>query len=81
MTRTTPADRILNSQLIKLTSSIVFCLLFFAKQRKHVKLHTDKKENLIFLIYKEIQNGAVAKSYMTNGLLINGELFAHFLIY
>ncbi len=26
--------------------------------------HTDKKENEIFLIYKEIQNGAVAKSYM-----------------
>jgi hypothetical protein len=33
-------------------------------------LHTDKKETQIFLIYKEIQNGAVAKSYMTNGLLI-----------
>ncbi len=32
--------------------------------------HTDKKENQIFLIYKEIQNGAVAKSYMTNGLLL-----------
>ncbi len=30
---------------------------------------TDKKENKIFLIYKEIQNGAVAKSYMTNSLL------------
>ncbi len=29
-----------------------------------------KKENQIFLICKEIQNGAVAKSYMTNGLLI-----------
>jgi hypothetical protein len=42
---------------------------------------TDKKENKIFLIYKKIQNGAVAKSYMTNGLLINGEIFAHFLIY
>jgi hypothetical protein len=28
---------------------------------------TDKKENQIFLIYKEIQNGAFAKSYMTNG--------------
>jgi hypothetical protein len=41
---------------------------------------TDKK-NQIFLIYKEIQNGAVAKSYMTNGLLIHGEIFAHFLIY
>jgi hypothetical protein len=25
-----------------------------------------------FLIYKEIQNGAVAKSYMTNGLPIYG---------
>ncbi len=24
---------------------------------------TDKKENEIFLIYKEIQNGEVAKSY------------------
>ncbi len=30
-------------------------------------LYTDKKENQIFLIFKEIQNGAVAKSYMTNG--------------
>jgi hypothetical protein len=40
-----------------------------------------KKENQIFLKYKEIQNGAVAKSYMTSGLLIYGEMFAHFLIY
>jgi hypothetical protein len=45
------------------------------------RLYTDKKENKIFLIYKEIQNGAVAKSYMTNGLIICGEIFAHFLIY
>ncbi len=30
----------------------------------------DKKGNQIFLIYKEILNGAVAKSYMTNGLNI-----------
>jgi hypothetical protein len=30
---------------------------------------------IIFIIYKEIQNGAVA-----NGLLISGEIFAHFLI-
>jgi hypothetical protein len=40
-----------------------------------------KKEKKIFLIYNEIQNGAVAKSYMTSGLLIYGEIFAHFLIY
>jgi hypothetical protein len=44
-------------------------------------LYTDKKENQIFLIFKEIQDGAVAKSYMTNGLLIYGEIIAHFLIY
>ncbi len=43
--------------------------------------YTDKEENQIFLIYKEIKGGAVAKSYMTNGLLIYGEIFAHFLIY
>jgi hypothetical protein len=44
-------------------------------------LYTDKKESKIFLIYKEIQNGAVAKSYMINDLIIYGEIFAHFLIY
>jgi hypothetical protein len=33
-------------------------------------LCTDKKENQIFLIYKEIQKGSVDKSYLTNGLLI-----------
>ncbi len=42
---------------------------------------TDKKENRIFLIYREIQSGAVAKSYMTKGLLIYREIFAHFPIY
>ncbi len=31
---------------------------------------TDKKEKKIFLIYKEIQTGAVANSYITNGLFI-----------
>jgi hypothetical protein len=33
--------------------------------------HTDKKQNKIFLIYKEIQNGAVANSFMRKGFLIN----------
>ena len=33
-------------------------------------------------MYKEIQKGAVAKSYMTNGLLIyDDEIFARFLKY
>jgi hypothetical protein len=32
--------------------------------------YTDKKENQTFLTHKEIQNGAVAKSYMINGLMV-----------
>ncbi len=40
-----------------------------------------KKKKKIFLIYSEIQSGAVAKSYMTNGLLIYDLIFSHFLIY
>ncbi len=32
--------------------------------------NTDKKEKKIFLIYKEIQKGSGAESYMANGLLI-----------
>jgi hypothetical protein len=31
---------------------------------------TDKKEKKIFLIYKKIQMGAVAKTYMRKGFLI-----------
>jgi hypothetical protein len=41
-----------------------------ATKNKIIPQYTDKKENKIFLINKEIQNGAAAKSYMTNGLLI-----------
>jgi hypothetical protein len=36
-------------------------------------IYSDKKENQIFLTYQKIQNGAVAKSYMTNGRLLYGE--------
>ncbi len=42
---------------------------------------TDKKENKIFLIYKEIQSGAVAKSYVRKGFLIYGEMRKNFPIY
>ncbi len=55
----------------------VFLLLTFLSKKNHrnrtstvTPLYTDKKENQIFLIYREIQNGAAAKSYMTNGLLM-----------
>ncbi len=35
---------------------------------------TDKKENEILLIYKEIQMGSFAKSYMKKGFLIYEEI-------
>ncbi len=44
-------------------------------------LRTDKKENQIFLIYKEIQSGAVAKSYMRKDFLIYDEMRKYFPIY
>jgi hypothetical protein len=43
--------------------------------------HTEKKENKIFLIYKEIQSGAVAKSYMRKGFLTYEEIRKYFPIY
>ncbi len=44
-------------------------------------LYTDKKENQIFLIYKEIQNGAAAKSYMRKDFLIYEERRKYLVIY
>jgi hypothetical protein len=49
--------------------------------RYFIQLYTDKKENQIFLIYKEIQSGAVAKSYMRKGFLIYEEMPKYFPIY
>ncbi len=48
-------------------------------QRKNPKLDTVKKENEMFLIYKEIQTRAVAKSFMRKGFLIigNAQIFSH----
>ncbi len=46
------------------------------------KLYTDKKENRIFLTYKEIQSGPVAKSYMRKGgFLRYEEMRKYFPIY
>jgi hypothetical protein len=43
--------------------------------------YTDKKENKIFLIYKEIQMGSGAKSYLRKGFLIYEEMLKFFPIY
>jgi hypothetical protein len=42
---------------------------------------SDKKEKKIFLIYKEIQMGSVAKSYMRKGFLIYEEMRQYLVIY
>jgi hypothetical protein len=44
-------------------------------------LFTGKKENKIFLIYKEIQNRAVAKSFMRKGSLIYEKMRKYLTIY
>ncbi len=45
------------------------------------EFYTDKKENQIFLIYKEIQSGAVAKSYMRKSFLMYEEKRKYLTIY
>ncbi len=44
-------------------------------------LYNDKKENEIFLIYKKIQMGLVAKSFMRKGFLIYEEIRKYLTIY
>jgi hypothetical protein len=43
-------------------------------------IYTDKKENDIFLIYREIQMGSVAKSYTRKGFLIYVEMHKYLTI-
>ena len=42
------------------------------------QVYTDKKENQIFLIYREIQSGTVAKSFMRKGFLIYEDMRKYF---
>ncbi len=48
---------------------------------RRISAITLKKKKKIVRIKKEIQNGPVANSYMTNVLLIYGEIFVRFLVY
>ncbi len=62
--------------MLKLKSSLV--VLLQGQSNSSRVLYTDKKENHIFLINKEIQSGAVAKSYMRKGFLIYEEILKYF---
>jgi hypothetical protein len=52
-----------------------------ARKHRPLAIYTDKKEYKIFLVYKEIQMGAVAKSYMRKGFLIYEEMRKYLDIY
>ncbi len=54
------------------------CSCLPAQKREFGDATLIKKENQIFLMYKEIQSGAVAKSYMRKGFLIYEEMRKYF---
>jgi hypothetical protein len=49
---------------------LVLVFLHYTEASAPPHFITDKKENQIFLIYREIQSVAAAKSYMRKGFLI-----------
>jgi hypothetical protein len=59
---------------------ILFIILDFL-YRRSLDYYTNKKENIIFLIYKEIQMGSGAKSFMRKGFLVYEEISKYFTIY
>ncbi|MFN9943725.1 MAG: hypothetical protein ACK56I_30050, partial [bacterium] len=59
----------------------IYVDFYFEGAMHSVCYYTDEKENQIFLIYKEIQSGAVAKSYMGKGYIIYEEMRKYFTIY
>jgi hypothetical protein len=44
-------------------------------------MHNDKKIKKKFLIYKEIQSGSGAKSYLRKGFLKYGEMHKYLVLY
>jgi hypothetical protein len=55
--------------------------LSYAQAQHCCRQCTVKNKNNFFPIYKEIQSGAVAKSYMRKGFLIYEEMGKYFPIY
>ena len=59
----------------------MFVVLYSVEGKCCKKRYTDKKSKKNFLIYKEIQSGAVAKSYKRKGFLICEEMRKYFPIF
>ena len=76
------------SSVLSSCGTLLYALCFIGEavitklaMERSQRVSTDKKENQIFLIHKEIQSGAVAKSYMRKGFLIYEEMRKYFPIY
>jgi hypothetical protein len=54
--------------------------LLHRKKNDLMRGYTDNKENIFFLIYKDIQMGSGAKSYMRQGFLIYEEMHKYLTI-
>ncbi len=61
-------------ECLNLTSSTNLMSSCQQRNKFYINEWTDKKQKQIFLIYKEIQNGAIAKSYSIWG---NTQIFHH----
>jgi hypothetical protein len=55
--------------------------MFYFFRHQYCIVTLIKKENQIFLRYREIQSGSVAKSYMRKGFLIYEDMGKYFPIY
>ncbi len=55
--------------------------LDYNTHNQDLPIYTDNKENDIFLIYKELQMGSGARSYMRKGFLIYEEMGKYLTIY
>jgi hypothetical protein len=64
-----------------MTSLFLSLILFAPTSSCLCTFYNDKKENQIFLLYKEILSGAIAKSYMRKSFLIYEKMRKYFPIY
>ena len=77
---------IIRRKKITLSQRQLYQCFIFTLEYRSVKIgpylyyvrRTDKKENKIVIIYKEIQMGSGAKSYMRKGILIYEEMHKYF---
>jgi hypothetical protein len=74
-------DKLYTKQMINESIAPFTIDIIYSKKILFYVHCTDKKENEIFLTYKEIQMGSVAKSYMRKGFRICEKIRKYLTIY